>query len=94
MAGVASRRHRPPLFDAGYINMGRQYLTIGVNGLVEAAEFMGLRITDNPDYLHFVQSILGLIEKYNRQYRTKDVLFNCEMIPAAKIGRASCRERV
>jgi len=29
-----------PLFDAGYINISRQYLTIGVNGLVEAAEFM------------------------------------------------------
>ena len=31
-----------PLFDAGYINMNRQYLTIGVNGLVEAAQFMGI----------------------------------------------------
>ena len=68
-----------PLFDAGYINMGRQYLTIGVNGLVEAAEFMGLKISDNPDYLHFVQKVLGLVEKYNKKYRTKDVLFNCEM---------------
>ena len=38
-----------PLFDAGYINLGRQYLTIGVNGLVEAAEFMGLKINDNPE---------------------------------------------
>ena len=75
-----------PLFDAGYINIGRQYLTIGINGLVEAAEFMGLKITDNPDYLHFVQSILGIVEKYNRQYRTKDVMFNCEMIPAENVG--------
>ena len=75
-----------PLFDAGYINMGRQYLTIGVNGLVEAAEFMGLKINDNPDYLHFVQKVLGLVEKYNKQYRTKDVLFNCEMIPAENVG--------
>ena len=75
-----------PLFDAGYINMGRQYLTIGVNGLVEAAEFMGLKISDNPDYLHFVQKVLGLVEKYNKQYRTKDVLFNCEMIPAENVG--------
>ena len=75
-----------PLFDAGYINMGRQYLTIGVNGLVEAAEFMGLKITDNPDYLAFVQTVLGLVEKYNVQYRTKDVLFNCEMIPAENVG--------
>lgn len=75
-----------PLFDAGYINMGRQYLTIGVNGLVEAAEFMGLKISDNPDYLHFVQEILGLVEKYNKQYRTKEILFNCEMIPAENVG--------
>lgn len=75
-----------PLFDAGYINMSRQYLTIGVNGLVEAAEFLGLKINDNSDYLHFVQKVLGLVEKYNKQYRTKDVLFNCEMIPAENVG--------
>jgi len=75
-----------PLFDAGYINIGRQYLTIGINGLVEAAEFMGLKITPNDDYKKFVQSILGLIEKYNKQYRTKDVMFNCEMIPAENVG--------
>jgi len=75
-----------PLFDAGYINISRQYLTIGINGLVEAAEFMGLKITPNDDYLHFVQGILGLIEKYNKQYRTKEVMFNCEMIPAENVG--------
>ena len=75
-----------PLFDAGYINIGRQYLTIGINGLVEAAEFMGLKITPNDDYQKFVQGILGLIEKYNKQYRTKDVMFNCEMIPAENVG--------
>ncbi len=75
-----------PLFDAGYINLSRQYLTIGVNGLVEAAEFMGVEIKDNPDYVRFVQSILGLVEKYNKKYRTKDVMFNCEMIPAENVG--------
>ena len=75
-----------PLFDAGYINMSRQYLTIGVNGLVEAAEFMGLKISDNPDYLHFVQKVLGLVEMFNKQYRTKEVMFNCEMIPAENVG--------
>lgn len=75
-----------PLFDAGYINMSRQYLTIGVNGLVEAAEFLGLKITDNPDYLAFVQGVLGIVEEYNKKYRTKDVMFNCEMIPAENVG--------
>lgn len=75
-----------PLFDAGYINMGRQYLTIGVNGLVEAAEFLGIEINDNSKYEEFVQQILGLIEKYNKKYRTKEVMFNCEMIPAENVG--------
>ena len=83
---VLQKNHMLPLFDAGYINMSRQYLTIGINGLVEAAEFMGLKITPNDDYKHFVQEILGIIEKYNRQYRSKDVLFNCEMIPAENVG--------
>jgi ribonucleoside-triphosphate reductase len=75
-----------PLFDAGYINMGRQYLTIGVNGLVEAAEFLGIEINDNPKYAAFTREVLGLIETYNKKYRTKDVMFNCEMIPAENVG--------
>lgn len=75
-----------PLFDAGYINMNRQYLTIGVNGLVEAAEFLGIEITDNPKYEKFVGQVLGLIEDYNKRYRTKEVMFNCEMIPAENVG--------
>ncbi len=75
-----------PLFDAGYINMSRQYLTIGVNGLVEAAEFMGIPITDNPQYREFVQTVLGLVEKKNKEYRTREVMFNCEMIPAENVG--------
>ena len=75
-----------PLFDAGYINIARQYLTIGVNGLVEAAEFMGIPINDNPQYREFVQTILGLVEKKTKEYRTKDVMFNCEMIPAENVG--------
>ena len=75
-----------PLFDAGYINMSRQYLTIGVNGLVEAAEFMGIKITPNEKYKNFVQGILSIVERLNKAYRTKDVLFNCEMIPAENVG--------
>lgn len=75
-----------PLFDAGYINIRRQYLTIGVNGMVEAAESLGMTISDNEEYATFVADILGLIEGYNKRYRSKDVLFNCEMIPAENVG--------
>lgn len=75
-----------PLFDAGFIAINRQYLTIGINGLVEAAEFAGIPISDNPKYRHFVEDVLGLIERYNRKYRTAELLFNCEMIPAENVG--------
>ncbi len=75
-----------PLFDAGYIAMSRQYLTIGINGLVEAAEYLNIPINDNPKYQAFVEEILGLIEQYNKRYRSKDLLFNCEMIPAENVG--------
>lgn len=75
-----------PLFDAGYINLERQYLTIGVNGLVEAAEFLNIEISDNDEYAAFTQEVLGLIETYNKKYRSKDLMFNCEMIPAENVG--------
>ena len=75
-----------PLFDAGYINIKRQYLTIGVNGIVEAAESLGITIGDNEEYANFVERILSLIENYNKKYRSKDLLFNCEMIPAENVG--------
>ena len=77
-----------PLFDAGYINLGRQYLTIGVNGMVEAAEYLGIEISDNEKYRTFVQDVLGLIETYNKKYFSKEkgLMFNCEMIPAENVG--------
>lgn len=80
------RKGMLPLFDAGYINMDRQYLTIGVNGLVEAAESLGIKINPNPHYVAFVQEILGIIERYNKKYRSKELMFNCEMIPAENVG--------
>lgn len=75
-----------PLFTAGYININRQYLTIGVNGLVEAAEYLDIEINDNPDYERFVKDVLGIVEKCNKKYKTKELMFNCEMIPAENVG--------
>lgn len=83
---MLNRKNMLPLFTAGYINIQRQYLTIGVNGLVEAAEFLGIPINDNSEYENFVKTILGTVEKYNKKYRSKDVMFNCEMIPAENVG--------
>lgn len=77
-----------PLFDEGYINIARQYLTIGVNGLVEAAEFMGLQISDNVGYKSFVQDVLGMVEEQNKANydKKRGLMFNTEMIPAENVG--------
>lgn len=77
-----------PLFDAEFINIKRQYLTIGINGLVEAAEFLGLAIGPNDNYQTFVQYVLGMIEDVNKSYydSKKGLMFNCEMIPAENVG--------
>ena len=70
-----------PLYDAGYINIKRQYLTIGINGLVEAAEYLGLEISPNEKYKAFVQDVLGMVEKANKSYydKKKGLMFNCEI---------------
>lgn len=75
-----------PLFDNGFINMSRQYLTIGINGLVEGAEFLGIDISDNEEYRQYVEKVLGCVEKYNKEFRTSELMFNCEMIPAENVG--------
>lgn len=75
-----------PLFDSGFININRQYLTIGINGLVESAEFLGLDITPNDKYAEYVDLILSTISEKNKEYRTKEVMFNCEYVPAENLG--------
>jgi ribonucleoside-triphosphate reductase len=32
-----------PVYDAGYISLDKQFLTIGINGMVEAAESRGIK---------------------------------------------------
>lgn len=74
------------VYTAGFIDMKKQYLTIGVNGVIEAAEFLGIPVNDNPTYREFMQSILKTISDENRKARTKELMFNCEFVPAENLG--------
>lgn len=58
-----------PIYDAGYIDMGKQFLTIGINGLVDAAEFMGLKASNNPEYKEFTRKFLKVMYDENRADR-------------------------
>lgn len=69
------------VYTAGFIDMKKQYLTIGVNGVIEAAEFLGIPVNDNPTYREFMQSILKTISDENRKAKTKELMFNCEFVP-------------
>lgn len=69
------------VYTAGFINLKKQYLTVGVNGVIEAAEFLGIEVSDNDTYREFMQSILKAISDENRKAKTKELMFNTEFVP-------------
>ena len=74
------------VYNAGFIDMKKQYLTVGVNGLTEAAEFLGLEISPNPKYEEFVNKVLETINISNRKDRTPEAMFNTEFVPAENLA--------
>lgn len=75
------------VYDAGFIQLEKQFLTIGINGMVEAAEFLGYQPGHNPAYLQFVQQQLQVIYEANQAARVQyGYLFNTEFVPAENLG--------
>lgn len=70
-----------PAYDAGFINMDRQYLTIGVNGLNQSAEYVGIECKNTDEYADFCHLIFGTIKEENTKHRTKNTRFNTEQTP-------------
>ena len=76
--------------NGGYIQIKDLFSTVGINGLNEAAEFLGLEVSNNPDYIAFLQLILGTIKEQNAIHSIRDkkkpFLFNSEVVPAEGLG--------
>lgn len=76
--------------NGGYIHINKLYSTIGINGLNEAARFLGLKVSNNPEYIEFLQLILGTIKEENKKHSIHDkkrpFLFNSEVVPAEGLG--------
>lgn len=74
-------------YDAGFISLDKQFLTLGINGLVEGAEFLGYEISNNEEYKTFVAKVLKTISDENKvaskMYNCK---FNTEFVPAENLG--------
>ena len=81
--------------NGGYIHMNKLYSTIGINGLNEAAKFLGIEVSNNPEYIRFLQLILGTIKEQNKLHSIHDkkrpFLFNSEVVPAESLGGKNYR---
>ena len=74
------------IYRAGFINMKKQYLTIGVNGLTDAAEFLSIDANLNDNYKEFVNMILETINISNKKDRTRDCMYNTEFVPGENLS--------
>ena len=79
-----------PVYKAGFINLDKQYLTVGINGLNQAAEFLGMKCNDNEDYKYFCQFIFSTIKDantaHNGKYFGHKVTLNTECVPAESLA--------
>lgn len=75
-----------PQTRAGYIHFDKLYCTIGVNGLNEAARFLGFTVGNNEAYMSFVSFVLNTIKQYNKKHSEKKFKFNLELVPAESLG--------
>lgn len=75
------------IFNAGFIDLDKQYLTIGINGFVEGAEYLGIQINpNNQEYKDYAKDILETIKDLNLAARTPKCKFNTEFVPAESLG--------
>lgn len=73
-----------PVYKAGFIDLNKQYLTIGINGLNEAAEFLGIKCSDNTEYATFCQEIFSCIKEANKSHaitKGHKITYNTELVP-------------
>lgn len=81
--------------NGGYIYISKLYSTVGLNGLNEAARFLGLEISNNKSYIEFLQLILSTVKEQNKLHSVHDkkrpFLFNSEVVPAESLGGKNYR---
>lgn len=76
-----------PVYQAGFIALDKQFLTVGINGMVEAAESQGIEASNNTTYKNFVNTYLKAIYQENRAAKEKyGFMFNTEFVPAENLG--------
>ncbi len=62
-----------PVYNAGFISLDKQYLTLGINGLVEAAEYLGHEISTNDEYMNWLKSTLSTFKRLNKDAKEDNI---------------------
>ena len=78
-----------PVYTAGFINLNKQYLTIGINGLNEAAEYLGMHCGNFANYANFCQRIFSTIKDANKKHAVTTghkITYNTELVPAESLA--------
>jgi len=76
-----------PAYSAGFMDLDKQFLTIGINGVTEAAEFLGYTVGNNKEYKEWLSHILSLFKEQNKKaLKEYGVRFNTEFVPAENLG--------
>lgn len=68
--------------NEGYISMSDLFCTIGINGLNEAARFLGIEVNYNEEYKEFCRLITGTISEQNKLHTDSKFKYNQEFVPA------------
>ena len=77
-----------PVFKAGFVDFNKLYLTIGLNGVLEAAEFLGFEISNNSEYINWLSEQFKEISRLNREFESKlnNIKINSECVPGENLG--------
>lgn len=76
-----------PVYDAEFIALEKQYLTVGINGFIEGAEFLGIAPAPfDKQYEEYCQQILKPIYDANKALKTDEIMINTEFVPAENLG--------
>ena len=76
--------------NGGYIYMKKLYSTIGLIGYTEAAQFLGMSVSNNEEYIKFLRLVFGTVKEQNKLHsirnKKRPILFNSEAIPGEGLG--------
>lgn len=87
LTGEYEAAHMLPVYKAGFISLDKQFLTIGINGMAEAAESLGIEVGNNESYKSFVSKNLKIIFDSNKEAKKEfGYMFNTEFVPAENLG--------